>query len=1148
MEHAKRRRRVGVCLLAGLLLAALGTLSPLGAQTYATVTGVVQDSTQAVIPDAQLTLTNVDQNRSWTTRSNQVGAYTFQQIPPGNYTLEVQAEGFKKFTRSGLVLRVAQVAEINVTLELGTVTEVVEVTAETPLLETASSTLGEVINDITTENLPLNGRNIIRLVLLVPGINPLRQARTSTNGMSIGAVNFSANGGRNVSNLIMVDGSPQEVMGYKQPAYIPTPDAVQEFKVQTNALSAQYGRTGGAVVNIVHRSGTSEFHGVVYEFLRNDIFDANNFFQNRQGKEKAGFRYNQFGFTLGGPLTPSRETTFFFVNYEGLRIRQAGSSFYTVPTEKMKQGDFSEIADIIYDPLTINDKGIRQPFPNQMIPKDRHHPVALNFLANYPTPNVPGALTNNFFSTKGGQTRADNFSVKVDRRISERQNLFGRFSWHTRNSPRPDEFGTPGSINLGWSGQRNRSVTLDDTYMIGGWVLHGNYGYGYFANPRETPRMPGISSKLGLPDYVDAVTQFDIFPLVTPAGYTQLGANAWWIIGNKFETHTWQGDASKLIGNHSIKFGGVYRLDRVSNFRAVNPGGRYSFNENWTRKIYNKGKGGDSIASMLLGLPSGGNMREEPALSEQVVYGALYLQDDWRVNSKLTLNLGVRWDADWPLTERYDRASSWCAECKLPLEAPGFGPFYGGIRFAGKRSDPPAPRGIKDLDWANFSPRIGLAYKVTNKMVIRTGFGIFYNPTTGHGPNPTQAGALSFNAITNLQASIDGGRTPYATLSDPYPDGFNRPRNGADGLMTFVGQSISANWRDDVMPYSAQWNFNIQYELPGDMMIDAAYAGNAGVNLMAPGTQHNQLRDELMSLGDELSKKVDNPFYGILPATTPMGKKTTTYGQLLRPYPHLTGLNQMFGTMAHSSYHSFQFKFRKRYSHGLQMLAAYTWAKLIDDISMISGRWLGNENPSWTNNNQRWWNKSISGIDVAHRIAFNFQYELPFGLGKPLLSQGGWVNQVAGGWVVNGIISAQSGLPLEVQSRKNNLNNFGGIQRPNRTGEPACSSGSRYERINGWFNEAAFEDPPPFTYGNTGRFLPDCRGPGYYIWDLSVLKNFPISERFRLQFRAEFFNALNRANFRDPVGSARLFGRPNFGVINQTFPARVVQLGLKLYY
>ncbi|MCP5114758.1 MAG: hypothetical protein GY953_28345, partial [bacterium] len=286
-----------------------------------------------------------------------------------------------------------------VTLELGQVTETVEVTAETPLLETASSALGEVVNSITTENLPLNGRNVIQLVHLTPGINTVRNVRNSGNGMGIGAIAFSANGGRNASNMIMVDGSPQEVMGFMQPAYVPSPDAVQEFKVQTNNLQAEHGRTGGAVVNIVHRSGTSDFHGVLYEFLRNDAFDANGFFRNKNGQQKSGFRYNQFGFTLGGPLTPSRENTFFFVNYEGVRQKNAGGSTMTVPSGSMRQGDFSGISDTIYDPLTIDlSSGERQPFPGQTIPSDRIHPVGRTFVEQFALPTSSKA-TNNFFST-----------------------------------------------------------------------------------------------------------------------------------------------------------------------------------------------------------------------------------------------------------------------------------------------------------------------------------------------------------------------------------------------------------------------------------------------------------------------------------------------------------------------------------------------------------------------------------------------------------------------------------------------------------------------------------------------------------------------------------------------------------------------------
>ena len=349
MHHASRS--ILVCLIC---------LSPTAvAQTqFASVRGQVEDGSGAVVPNAALTLTNVDQNRSWSTTTNEAGAYVFQQIPPGNYKLQVEAQGFKRLTREGLTLQVAQIAEIGLKLELGSVTESIQVSAETPLLETASSTLGEVVNSRTSENLPLNGRNVLQLVALTPGINANTGFYNSGGGSgSINAVGFSANGGRNVSTAVMLDGSPQEVMGYNQPAYVPSPDALQEFKVQTNSMSAEYGRTGGAVINMVHRSGTSEFHGALYEFLRNNAFDANGFFNNLNGRQKAAFRYNQFGFTAGGPLTPSRQTTFFFVNYEGIRQRNPGEATFTVPTAAMRQGDFAQIVSPLYDPQSIKRRG-----------------------------------------------------------------------------------------------------------------------------------------------------------------------------------------------------------------------------------------------------------------------------------------------------------------------------------------------------------------------------------------------------------------------------------------------------------------------------------------------------------------------------------------------------------------------------------------------------------------------------------------------------------------------------------------------------------------------------------------------------------------------------------------------------------------------
>lgn len=359
-----------------------------------------------------------------------------------------------------------------------------------------------------------------------------------------------------------------------------------------------------------------------------------------------------------------------------------------------------------------------------------------------------------------------------------------------------------------------------------------------------------------------------------------------------------------------------------------------------------------------------------------------FIEDDWRISDKLTLNLGVRWDADFPQTERFDRASWFDLNAPLPLRVPGFDTFKGGLVFAGART-PGAPRRIKDLDGNNFAPRVGLAYKLSKRLVLRSGVGFFYSPTTGFGPNATNAGALGFNVITPLTSSIDGGRTAYATLSNPFPDGFIQPENGQNGLLSLLGQGINGNFRYDRVPYAVQWNFNLQYELPNNVLLDVAYAGNSGVKLQA-NANFNQIPDAALALGDGLNAVVNNPFFGILPAATNLGRNTTTRAQLLRPYPWLTGLTQQWGSLAHSSYHALQTKFRKRYGNGLQFLLAYTWSKSIDDVSSVAG-FLGDQNPGYTNNNRRDLDRSLSASHIPHNLVFNYQWDLPFGKGKSFL-------------------------------------------------------------------------------------------------------------------------------------------------------------------
>jgi hypothetical protein len=1134
----------GVSPFLGFALLAAASV-PLVAQTQtATLRGAVKDPAGAVVPNATLILTNLAQNRPLEGRSNDSGEYVFVQIPPGRYSLQVTSTGFKKFLQPEFTLEVAQVAAFDVTLEIGAATEIVEVRGEAPLLDAATSTLGEVVNALTTESLPLNGRNVMQLVALTPGINTTPSYRTNTVGSgTIAANGFSANGGRDVSNSILVDGSPQEVMGYNQPAFVPNPDAVQEFKVQTNNLSAEYGRTGGAVVNVVTRSGGKEFHGVLFHFLRNNVLDASGFFNNLNGRGKGPFRFNQFGGTLGGPITPARNRSFFFFSYEGVRQVNPGSSFFSLPTARMRTGDFGEINNLIYDPLTINADGARQPFADRRIPAARITRGGAGLVSYYPLPTLPG-VQNNFFSQASSRPTDNAYSARIDHRFTDRHNIYGRISWNDRGIVQPNHFQNLASPNAGQDGSVNRSATIDDTILLGNWVLHANMGYAFAANPRSSPDEAFSLTSLGLPATVDAARQFAVFPRIDPAGYGVLGGEPSFIIGNKFETYNTNADASRLFGSHTIKFGGTYRLNKSSNFRPIAPGGQFTFNENWTRQFFNRAGGGDSIASMLIGAVGGGRLQQEPRVGLTVPYYALYLQDDWRVNSKLTLNLGLRWDSDRPLREMHDRTSWFDFDAQLPINPPGLGPIRGGLVFANRNG---TPRANKNPDNNNFAPRVGLAYQINSRFVIRSGFGVFFNPTTGTGPSAGNSGALSYNANTPIVVSNDGGRTQAATLANPFPNGFNVPENGALGLLTFLGQGTNAIVRGDRTPYSMQWNFNVQYQLKNSQLIDVAYAGNSGVKLLAQ-SNFNQLPDQFLALGDQLNDVVDNPFFGIAPATSPLGARTTTRGQLLRPFPQFGDVTHIWGSQAHSSYHALQAKFRQRFSNGLQFLMAYTFSKILDDTSSVAG-FLGQANPDYTNNNRKDLDKSISGLHTANRAVANFQYELPFGR-----KNRHWTRYLIGGWSANGVVTLQSGVPITVSSIQNQIFSYGGDARPDTILPNTATSGSIKERYNRWLNPAAFTDAARFRFGTVGRFLPDTFGPPLFSTDMSILKNITVNERVRLQFRSEFFNFFNQVNFSNPASTA--FGltptgqlaRPDFGRITGSGPARVIQFGLKLYY
>ena len=797
--------------------------------------------------------------------------------------------------------------------------------------------------------------------------------------------------------------------------------------------------------------------------------------------------------------------------------------------------------------------GNRQPFPKNYIPPTRWNPVGVNLLNFYPPPTSPGTAYN-FFSNQGPHVAATDLSLKIDRNITNQNRLFGRFSfenWHSKNANR---FGNVAAPDAGQVSNADHSATLDDTHSIGRWLLHANFGYA-FNHQQADPAAPGFDlTTLGFPSYLNGAVQVANVPTITFPGavsYAGLGESQG-VGSSKFENYAASADAAKITGTHTMKFGGVYRVNRASVLNMPDASGSFQFTEGFTRQTLTGAQGGNAFASMMLGLPAGvpgspiaGSIGYQPALALQARYIALYLQDDWRINDRLTLNLGLRWDSDRPVTERFDRTSWFDFGAALPLTVPGLPPLTGGLRFAGIDG---ASRGSKNPDNDNLGPRIGLAYKVSRTTVVRSGFGIMYAPATGIGPGTSNSGAASFSASTPYISSSDGGLKPYTTLSNPFPNGFNAAENSQDGLTTLLGQNVQAQVRGDRTPYVAQWHLNIQRELRNDMLFDVGYAGSAGIKLLAV-MQFNQLPDQALALGKALNSSVPNPFFGFLAPSNPLGQRTTTLSQLLRPYPQFSDVTYDWGSFAHSSYHALQAKFRKRYREGFQVLVAYTWSKTLDNYS---GAATGvGQNPPFLDSNRLDLSKSFSAYDILHRVVLNFEYELPFGLGRPLLNRKGWANVVAGGWRISGIGTIQSGPPMYVNTQNTSGSFNGGsaanaVQQPNRTGVSSRTPGSVKQRLNKYIDRAAFTNPLPFTFGNVSRYLPENRSPGLNEWDVSFAKSFSMTERLHADFRVETFNLLNRPNFQRPATN---FNQPqSFGIITGTERPRNVQLALKIQF
>ena len=1167
--------------------------APLAPQTfYGSIVGTVTDSSGSVVPGAQVTVTSADSGFRRTMATANDGSYSFLSLVPGVYSVSVTRPGYKSYSRSSITIQVAAAVRIDVVMQVGQVQQQVIVTAAPPLLQTESSTLGEVVGSRTVTEMPLNGRNVLNLASLVPGVVTQGGAAGNLTAQNIFASgNYQINGGTANQNAMYYDGTPIEVTYGNLTALIPTQDAVDEFRVQTNGNDAEYGRYSGGVINLTSKSGTNEFHGSAYEFLRNKVLNANTYFDNSAGIPRPAFTQNQYGASLGGPIKKDR--LFFFFNYEGFALRQGQTFVTTVPTEAELNGDFSNYTDgngnviPVYDPLTSScgqignpcaagQQTTRQQFPGNQVPSNRFDPVANYFRVNnrlFAAPNSTSLpYPFDFIANASAGGNNDQVTFRSDWNVSQNQQVFARFTrWGLDELPwdpyrnhqyiyamDPQQFVTDDMV-LGTTYTLNPSTIFD--------VRVSYLRFHFFQGPPSSLQNLDMTM-FGFPAYMNQIVpQFRTNPSI---GFPDYQTGSTQIIGSANNNYVMTASLTKIWGRHTVKFGAELRRMDSNYYQDASQAGSWYFDNTFTgSNPVNPGATGSSIAAFLLGYASpGGGYTPSAILTANITaasmrYQGYYLQDTYQATNKLTVNLGLRWDIPGVWTERHDRLSEFDPNMTNMLASSTGLPLKGGFALVNTQAHP--ARGLRPEVYHLFSPRVGLNYSVDKNTVIRSAFGVFYIPSDAIFEESPFQNAVNFydNAMITSQ---DAGVTPSAVLSNPYPGGLVLPpgRSG-DFQQILLGQNFSAiagaspsaistNWKP---AYYLNWNLAIQHNFPGGINLEAAYAASRGVHLPINsdnGVNINQLPDSDLALGNQLLSEVQNPFYGLI-TSGPLSTQTIEYGQLLRPFPTYQNLVLGADYIGSSDYNALQVKGQKRFGQLGSVLASYTFSKLMTNTETSTdwlegsvGGALGQIYQDFNNMRGEW---SLGMFDVHQSMTGSYVYPLPFGRGQALLANTpAAVNKLIEGWNFEGILTLQRGFPLNIVATPNISNSFGGGLRPNVV--PGCNKKSvpaDVARVNEYFNTACFTMPAAFSFGDESRTDGALRAPGVANWDVSLMKQTSLTERLKLQFRTEAFNSLNRVQFGSPGQVFTSEGISSFGVLSsQVNNPRLIQFGMRLNF
>lgn len=1137
----------------GLVLCSF--FAPLFGQDFrASITGRVSDQSGAAVTAASITVRSNATGDVFQVTTDDDGRYVIPFLNPGEYSVTAEKTGFQKNVQEGLRLQVGERSTLDIRLSLGEVSQLMTVEANAAVIEAETADRALVIDNKRVEATPLQGRNIMAMAWTTPGVavtSAVTRLRPFDTGGSSG---MSINGGRPSMNEVLIDGV-SNLSKASTVAYIPPVEATDEFRVQTTSYDAQYGWTTGGVVNILTRSGSNAWHGTLFEFFQNTHLNANTFENNRNGVRRSSSHINTFGGFLGGAIKKNK--LFFLGSYENLRQVIPDPFVTSVPTEAQRRGDFSQTyygatngvnqLQTIYDPSTtrlVNGNYVRDPFPGNIIPNDRINPVAARVLSLVPLGNTAGNPVTglNNLATAGNSRKFTDFfpsyTGRVDYNWNETTRMFVRYSRNALSEQRSFRYSTTDAINIAETGnnspftRENHSATIQLTKTLNpSTVLDVRFGLSRFKS--QSGSAIGLDNIGGLGFNQQFLSQASTyFPRFAWANYEGAGATPSFVDPTA-QTNSFQGSLFKTISRHSLSIGGEFRLQRAYSQNQGFSAGNFAFTQQFTGSSATavNANSGNAIASFLLGTPQEGyiDVNSQPARQQKLF--SLYLQDDFRVSEKLKLNFGLRWDYLGPLTDRFNALTvGFDTNSPFPIQVPSMN-LKGGLLYAGASGN---DRGAFQRDWNNLGPRVGATYRLSDKTLIRGGYGLLYAQVFDD-----PGGAPGFSQRTQMVTSVTTG-IPFNMLTNPFPGGILTPVGNSQGLATFTGQSFNFSNPNRQLPYTHQFSVEIQRELPLRLLMTVGYVGSR-VNNLSVQKPFNEISLQSLNLGTAfLSASVANPMYGYVPAGTAISNPTTTNQQLLRPYPQFLAINELNRAEGRARYDGFQFLLTRRFSKGVTASASYTYSRTLE--------WMNYRNAQDTD-----LEKLVAAWDVPQSLQLNGVWELPFGTGRAFLANTSKFTRVmVSGWEISGIARLQSGMPL--------------VLAPNTvpTGASPVYDGQNLDRwinnctllTNGSTSNCLSGETPAWTVrpANTlqtwSTRMTSVRTGGIRNLDVAVMKRTQLTERLTLTIRGELMNATNTPQFYN--GPNMDVNNGNFGRIsgaqNQTNLPRFGQISMKLQF